>query len=105
MNAQTSPRLDADAAQVGAFVAAIFKHAEPGTYVSLRIFDQVNRKSPIRHMGWSSPSALGVLSVVLAICTLCAVSVPAITTKAAGALRNLWSDLPQATISSKAGHA
>lgn len=38
--------LRADPQQIGAFVGAIFKHAEPGTFVSLRAFDQTDRTRP-----------------------------------------------------------
>jgi len=38
--------LQADEAQISTFVHAIFKHATPGTFISLRAFDQTDRGEP-----------------------------------------------------------
>jgi hypothetical protein len=44
------PDYKADAAQIGIFVNALFKYAEPGTYISLRTFDQTTRGQPPQHV-------------------------------------------------------
>ncbi len=43
--------------------------------------------------------------LALAVCTTCATSVPEITAKVAVALREIWPDLRQVTITNEAGHA
>jgi hypothetical protein len=44
-------------------------------------------------------------ALALAICTACAVTVPAITAKAAEVLRKIWPDLRHIEISATGGHA
>lgn len=39
-------RLDPDAGEIRRFVEALFRYADPATYVSLRAFDQVDRGTP-----------------------------------------------------------